>query len=1299
MKNTSWRLVNQLCAYLLTVVCSSAIAVGSKEPDQSLFDLAHLNFTAIGQDDIPREIITSIAQSQDGFIWLGTQSGLLRFDGYDFIAFKHNKNDNNSLSGDYVYSLWTSIDNQVWAGTFGDGVSVYHPDSDKFVRYKHQSDVKQSLSDNVVRAIIGDNRGNVFAATNNGLTHINADTGEVTRLTNIVGCDNALADQRIRSVLLDRNHNLWVGSTSGLCRITAPKNKPADQSSLWSQPLIGQEWSAFNQQNVFRLFEAQDGKIWLGTKNHGAAYLDLTTEEIVRLPSSSDNQAESTHSWINTIIQPNSREVWLGSSGGGISIVKSDNGQILKRLRHDPVIPQSINLDEIGALFTDKSGLVWVGTWGAGLNLYNPSDAAFRTLKHSPYDPLSLSHSDVGAILELDNRDVWIANSRTGIDIVSPSKGVVGHIHPWQDANANNGYVSTLLQSSDGTKWVGTSDSGLYGFNEQNLPVYRYSINEGLPDNQILKLIETPGQQLWVATASGIGLVDLQQNQVRSIAHFSDIAAIQNKAIWSMAMTAGSLLWLGTYDGLFAINLKSQQVIAISEKSGITNTLSDNAVFGLLLDRNGRLLVNTLQGLDRLVSYDGSLAIFESIDQLVGREPVQNSDVMEDTLGRLWSQSSWLDPHNGQWQPLDFSELSGFGPAWTGSFTQLHDGTMLYGGTEGLMFIRPELWQPWEYHPPLVVSQLNVDNIAISGTTNQITLPTDTQGFSLEFAALDYTAPSRLQYQYKLEGFDKDWINTDSRNRRATYTNLPPGDFVLKIKGANRKGIWSEHQLALNISQLPAWYETTWFRFSMTLIAFIVFYTLYQWRIRQLKQQKSVLDELVKSRTANISMLGTIGQEITSTLQLDNVLELVYQHVNELLDASTFAIGIVDVPNNKISFRFAIENGQRLPLYEEEMSAKERPAVKCVLQAKEIIVMEASELSEILGQLPEPQQGDATESLMYLPLSVNDQVIGCLSAQSLHKNAYDDNDVQMLRTIASYTSVALANANSVQRLTDTHNELERTFEQLKETHDNLKKTQKELIESEKIASLGRIVAGVSHEVNTPLGIAITSGSSLRHKIETLQTAMENKQLKQRQLKDFFNYSFDSIDYIESSLSKVKNLVNNFRQIDVLSHLESRQTFELTKILKLDKQLINTQRLDKQISITYDFACKIEVDSYPDAIHQALSHLYQNSVIHAFASGESGEVILRSSQPKDGNVIIEFQDNGCGIEPSLQARIFEPFISLSMGQTSGLGLNIVYNLVTKILRGKISVESEPGVGSKFIIEIPIEAPESKPQRLK
>ena len=432
----------------------------------------------------------------------------------------------------------------------------------------------------------------------------------------------------------------------------------------------------------------------------------------------------------------------------------------------------------------------------------------------------------------------------------------------------------------------------------------------------------------------------------------------------------------------------------------------------MLIDSNsGRLILATADGLDQLVSFDKGLAVFESLDKQVGRPARGGGNLLEDKKGRLWHSGGWLDPDSGTWHDFASEEAGDIGTTWWGSYTQTRDGLLLYGGTEGIRLIRPELWTPWTYQPPLVISELQINNknVPVSDT---IRLSPDSNNLTLEFSALDFSAPQSNRYAYQLVGFDKDWVETDASNRRATYTNLPSGDYRLRIKGTNRNGQWSKHEIDLPITRLPAWHETLWFKFLLLLGFSGLLYALFQWRLRHLNKQKDELDNLVKARTANISMLGTIGQNITSSLHLDTVLDVVYKNVNELMTAETFSIGMLDEEQGIITYTLVIENGERIPSSHHSLEESTRPAVWCIKNNKVLHINHAEELKHYVGVVEKPVVGGETESLIYLPLSVDNRVIGCITVQSFKKNAYSNNDILMLNTIANYTAIAMANAAS-----------------------------------------------------------------------------------------------------------------------------------------------------------------------------------------------------------------------------------------------------------------------------------------------
>ncbi|TMP34772.1 two-component regulator propeller domain-containing protein [Pseudoalteromonas rubra] len=1281
--------MNSLLCPKLTLIClllylcpiSARPATSAPQTNPAFFELGELIFQTIGDNEqIPKGVVTALAQDPQGFIWIGTQFGLIRHDGYRFMPFQHAPNDITTLSGNFVRSLWAARDGKVWVGTFSDGVSVYDPQHNSFKRFEHNRTDSASLSHNTVRSLTGDNRGNVYVATDNGLNHIDTRTSDVTRLT-IQGCDTVLKVPRLRSVLLTGKGTLWLGSKTGLCRITLPAVKIPEQAN-WHQPLKGETQAAFNGQNVFRLFQGANQSIWVGTTDHGAAFFSPDSLEVTRITHRPNDPNSLSHHWVNGIVQPSDKEIWLSTSGGGITVVNAHNGTVIRHIRHDPLNPYSINLDSMGAMLVDASGLIWAGTWGNGLNRHNPHNSAFRTFVRRLSYPHSLSHVDVRSFAELNNGEIWVGNAQTGIDVIDPEVGVITSHHPdpTNPSKLAEGYARVIRQTYDGSIWVGTANKGLHHFSQKTQRFTRYTRADGLPGYQVVTLQETPTGQLWVGTGEGLALMDISTRQLQPLTPFNNHEILQGKSVLTMAYVAPQQLWIGTRNGLFTLDLKEKTITEISAQNGTTDTLSDNYISSLLVDSQARLLVATPHGLDRLVRYDQGLAEFESLDQLVDRPTGTAGNLLEDAQGRIWNGYGWLDPDNRRFEDLGVADDWDTGTMWTGSYAKLRDGTLLFGGTKGILLLRPERWVPWTYQPPLVMSELAINNQPVT-VTDKLILPPDARSFSVEFAALDYTAPQSNRYAYQLTGYDENWIQADASKRHITYTRLPPGQYQLRIKGTNRKGQWSEHQINLSVTQLPAWYETLWFRIAGILLLAVLLYLAYLWRIRDLTQQQIALDELVHSRTENISMLGTIGKDITSTLDLSSVLERVYKHVNELMVADVFVVGILDEPNQRISCQLAIEKGQTLPAFEYALSDTQRPAVWCITHQKELRVNQISELTRYVNHIAPPVSGAESESLVYLPLIIDTRIIGCLTVQSFQPHAFSDNDVQMLRTIANYTAIALANADSVAQL-------ESTFAQLKTAHEDLKVTQQQLVQQEKMAGLGRLVSGVAHEINTPLGIGITAGSYASKALSECEQKLASGKLTKDNLEQFMALLKESLQLLESNLNRAAQLVKNFKQVAVDQSIEELSTINLPDYLNDVLTSLHPKWKHTQVSVQTDFPGEASISTYPGAIAQILTNLVDNAIKHGFDEGSQPGTVSISLTASEDQITWIVSDDGAGMSEDTLSKVFEPFYTTrrSNGGT-GLGMHIVFNIVTQKLKGTIECHSEAGQGCRYTIILP------------
>jgi ligand-binding sensor domain-containing protein len=308
-----------------------------------------------GADTPDTQTITALAQDARGLLWIGTISGLFRYDGYRLRKFSHNTNDPFSLAGDYVGCLWAAPNGRVWVGTFNDGLLVFDPTTERFERFHHAAKKADSLVDGRISAITGGDRDEVWIATDQGLYNPPASGKRFNHFKHGSG-RASLMDDKVRSLLRDKKGDLWVGSASGLQRLR--------NGSQYFETIV-------TEKSVQTLFLAQDGKLWLGTSNHGAAWLIPGPTERGPLNVHWLSSPQIIHPWIMGIAQPQPTQIWLTTNGGGIYVLDASDGHLLQNLRHDATLPNSLALDVAKPILHDAGGWLWVGTWGGGLQRIN----------------------------------------------------------------------------------------------------------------------------------------------------------------------------------------------------------------------------------------------------------------------------------------------------------------------------------------------------------------------------------------------------------------------------------------------------------------------------------------------------------------------------------------------------------------------------------------------------------------------------------------------------------------------------------------------------------------------------------------------------------------------------------------------------------------------------------------------------------------------------------------------------------------------------------------------------------------
>ncbi|MCS6822570.1 MAG: ATP-binding protein [Microscillaceae bacterium] len=443
---------------------------------------------------------------------------------------------------------------------------------------------------------------------------------------------------------------------------------------------------------------------------------------------------------------------------------------------------------------------------------------------------------------------------------------------------------------------------------------------------------------------------------------------------------------------------------------------------------------------------------------------------------------------------------------------------------------------------------------------------------------------------------------------------------------------------------------------------------------KEILLQKNHLEEQSKKlRKANetITILSRIGQNITSALTFKEIFTTIHTYIKDLMPVEGFAMVQYYPEKQLIDCKMSVERGKFLPAYTLSVEEKDNPIVFCILQGRSLIIDEREDFLQ--HGLNVNSLSVDFNSAMYYPMQSENQIIGLLMVKSSLVAAYTSSHMDIMKTIASYAGIALDNAIA--------------YEQLDEAINTLKATQNQLVEAEKMAALGNLVAGVAHEINTPVGICVTASSRMDSKTRQFKELYAAGAMKRKDLEEYLETMSEGNQILLTNLRRAAELVQSFKRVAVEQTSETKRVFNLKSYLQETLIALQPELKGKPYVVHLD--CEdIEIDSYAGVFSQILTNLIMNSLIHAFKGRTEGNMWIEAR--KQGNrLLMKYRDDGIGMPPEVLAKIYEPFFTTNReGGGSGLGMHIVYNLVVQKLNGKIQAESEVGKGVTFYFDLPL-----------
>ncbi len=1255
-----------------------------------------LRFEHLGlEQGLAQETVKTILQDRAGFMWFGTQGGLNRYDGYRMRVFRSDPLDPASLPDNYVQASYEDDEGRLWFGTRG-GLARFDEATQKFVRYPLVSGSERIARNRAVAAIVGDGAGGLWLGTGEGLIHLDIASGRFRAFRHDAGDPGSLRDDRVSALAPDGRGGLWVGTGVGIDHLPAGA---ASFDHYDVDPHGGPKRNA-----VLSLSRGQNGELWIGT----AAGLDAWR--------TGDGQPQRRHvgadeglgeAGVITLYHDAGNNLWVGTDLDGLKW-RDPASQRFVGYTSTPLDRHSLSDSQVSSVRVDRTGTLWVGTQFGGLNRADLASGGFGRFTLLPGEQgersgqLASPSRKIRAIAAGADGRLWLGTTGAGLVHLEPISGRAERIRHDPDRRGSlPDDTITALQPGRGRLWVG-SPTGLSWRDAAGGRFTTVALGKDSAANFVQDLMLDRAGNLWAATRGGLFLLDPDGHVLSSWRHDPlDPSSLGENYCFSLLEDREGTVWIGTENGLERFDRASGTFSHFRYDEKDPATLRHNRVYYLYQSARGEIWVGTAAGLHRMERDAGGRTVFRYFPVTSSREPVPIGAILEDGRGELWVSTTAgltrVDPASGEYK--NYSAKDGLidGSYFVGSAARGADGELHFGGANGMTSFMPDAVRDNPYPAQPVITGFLVQNRSrlphtegANGAPPRVELPYRDNQFTLEFAALHYADPQSNRFAYRLQGFDRDWTETDAGKRFATYTNLDPGHYLFEVRAANKDGLWSDAPARIAVEIAPPFWMTWWFRLLAGLTVIGIGVAIYRLRIRVLVQQTERLERQVGARTAelvlqkeaaeqqkeaalqarrNIALLSDIGRELTANLDSETIMDKVYRQVRQLMEVDVFVIG-VGRGDGRLDYPFVMKDGARTALSATCSKRALALSRRCFENGEEILLDDLeTDAARWIGEIDEPAGAQPPASLICVPVLLGTRALGVLCVQSRARHAYQHVQLDMLSTLAAYLGVALDNASA--------------YRQLKET-------QAQLAAHEKLASLGSLVAGVAHELNTPIGNSLLMASTLQEKTDQLAARFAQANLKKSDLEGWIAAASESSALIQRSLYAAAELVNSFKQVSVDQASTQRRRFDLAQASQeIAATIMNQVRRGGHL-LTLQVEPGIVMDSYPGPLGQVLINFVNNALLHAF-DGPGGHMVLGAARLGTDRVRITFRDDGRGVPAEHLSRIFDPFFTTRMGRGgTGLGLNIAYNIVTTLLGGTIRVESGVGEGTAFVLDLPLRA---------
>lgn len=793
------------------------------------------------KDGLSQSGVTCIFQDHQGFLWFGTQDGLNRYNGYTFTVFKHDPANPNSLNDNFISLIFEDKNKTLWIGTLNNPTKLNRFDrlTETFAQADRDSVAMAGVPKSAVFSSYDEPSGVQWSGSRTaGVTRFDPRTGQKKEYRHDPANPNSLSDDRVYSVYGDRSGIIWIGTKSGLDRFDPTTESFVHFKHDEKDPAtLSDNW-------VWPIYEDRSGTLWVGTVRGGLNRMNKKTGTFTRYKHNTSDPTSLSDDYLLAIYQDRSGVLWIGTSNEGINRFHPEL-QLFSHFSNDPSNNQSLISNAIRAICVDRKGVGWIGTEG-GLDRFDQTRGTFQHFTHNPSNPNSIGDNFIVCLLVDRSEALWIGTFSNGLDRLDPTTGRFTHYRndPRNPKSLSDNRVYALCEDRSGTLWVGTYGRGLNRFDRKTETFARYEPSDSLPNslsaNRVLAIHEDRSGVLWVGTfGGGLNRFDKQTETFTHFKHDSkNPNTLSDDNVLAIHEDRAGKLWIGTVGGLNRFDSQTGTFERFREKDGLANDF----VFGILEDDRGRLWLSTNRGLSRLNPQDRTFRNYDYDDGLQANEFNQNA------YGK---------------NPLT--------------------AEMYFGGSNGFNIFHPDSVKDNPFVPPLVFSafrRYNTDDeegkpIEESGipSRTEINLTYKDNIATFEFAALNFYNTFKNRYAYRLEGFSDNWIQLGTEHR-ATFTNLDPGEYTLRVKGSNNDGVWNTDGAALKLIVTPPWWKTRWAYAGYVLLFFGLLYELRRFEINRREQKAQVRESQLRAKAAEAEKRVLEAENERKTKELEEARNL-----------------------------------------------------------------------------------------------------------------------------------------------------------------------------------------------------------------------------------------------------------------------------------------------------------------------------------------------------------------------------------------------------------------------------------------